>query len=537
MGFVRRGRAGDPGDSGGPAASKVRPVGVMAGKVPQVMQMEALECGAACLTMIAAYYGKWVPLEQVRKDCGVSRDGSSALNVVKAARGYGLDARGYRYEPEQLRERATFPCIVHWNFNHFVVCRGFKGDKVYLNDPARGECVVDAETFDRSFTGICLCMQPGPGLRARRRAGLHQAVRHGAPARLAAGACVRGTHGGHHLGAGHREPRAVAGVHRPAAHGQEPLLVWRLYRHLGRGGRDPDRHLGAQRHLPAARRGQDVGGLNATFFWKVLHLPMEFFSQRMAGDISSRASSNSQVASSMVGQLAPLVVNFAMLVVYLVIMVSYSPLLASIGLVATSLNIVVARVISAKRVNITRVQMRDQANLSGATMAGIDMIETLKASGAEAGFFQRWAGYQASANAQSVKYARLNQFLGLVPQMVTSAAQHRRFWWWACGSSCRAHFTIGAVLAFQGYLGQFVAPAQSLISTMQSFQEMRTDMERIQDVLDYEDDPLCQAPTLAEGAPCNKLRGGVRMEHVTFGYSRLARPLDQRLLHRRQAGR
>lgn len=226
----------------------------------------------------------------------------------------------------------------------------------------------------------------------------------------------------------------------------------------------------------------------------------------------------------MVGQLAPLVVNFAMLVVYLVIMVSYSPLLASIGLVATSLNIVVARVISAKRVNITRVQMRDQANLSGATMAGIDMIETLKASGAEAGFFQRWAGYQASANAQSVKYARLNQFLGLVPQMVTSAANIAVLvvgvW-----LVMQGHFTIGAVLAFQGYLSQFVAPAQSLINTMQSFQEMRTDMERIQDVMDYEEDPLCQAPTLAEGAPCNKLRGGVRMEHVTFGYSRLAPPL------------
>ena len=524
MGFVRRGRAGGPGDSGGPAASKVRPVGVMAGKVPQVMQMEALECGAACLTMIAAYYGKWVPLEQVRKDCGVSRDGSSALNVVKAARGYGLDARGYRYEPEQLRERATFPCIVHWNFNHFVVCRGFKGDKVYLNDPARGECVVDAETFDRSFTGICLCMQPGPDF-----------VPGGAPASIRQFAMerLRGSLPALVFVALTAAITSVLGIVNPALSqvftdqlltGKNPswfgafiaiLVVVAVIQII----------ISALNAIYLLRvEGKMSVVSNATFFWKVLHLPMEFFSQRMAGDISSRASSNSQVASGMVGQLAPLVVNFAMLVVYLVIMVSYSPLLASIGLVATSLNIVVARVISAKRVNITRVQMRDQANLSGATMAGIDMIETLKASGAEAGFFQRWAGYQASANAQSVKYARLNQFLGLVPQMVTSAANIAVLvvgvW-----LVMQGHFTIGAVLAFQGYLSQFVAPAQSLISTMQSFQEMRTDMERIQDVLDYEDDPLCQAPTLAEGAPCNKLRGGVRMEHVTFGYSRLARPL------------
>ncbi|MDO4503445.1 MAG: cysteine peptidase family C39 domain-containing protein, partial [Coriobacteriia bacterium] len=132
----------------------------MAKKVPQVMQMEALECGAACLTMVAAYYGLWKPLEEVRRDCGVGRDGVSALNVVKAARSYGMTAKGYSYDPKVLREQATFPCILHWNFNHFVVCRGFKGEKVYLNDPAKGECVVSMEDFDRSFTGICLCMEP-----------------------------------------------------------------------------------------------------------------------------------------------------------------------------------------------------------------------------------------------------------------------------------------------------------------------------------------------------------------------------------------
>ena len=132
-----------PGFLGGhKPAAKASPAGKMAGKVPQIMQMEALECGAASLAMICAYYGLWKPLEEVRRDCGVSRDGSNALNVVKAARSYGLEARGYRYEPEQLRAQATFPCIVHWNFNHFVVCRGFKGDKVYLNDPAKGEYKV-----------------------------------------------------------------------------------------------------------------------------------------------------------------------------------------------------------------------------------------------------------------------------------------------------------------------------------------------------------------------------------------------------------
>lgn len=482
------------------SATRARKPGEMAGKVPQVMQMEALECGAACLTMVSAYYGKWMPLEQVRKDCGVSRDGSSALNVVKAARSYGMEARGYRFEPESLREKATFPCIIHWNFNHFVVCRGFKGDKVYLNDPAKGEYKVDIETFDKSFTGICLCMTPGPdfepgGAPASIKEFAIERLRGSIPALVFVALTAVITSG--------------LGIVNPAL---SQVFTDRLLT-----GKSPEWLMPFMGILAAICLFQvTISALNAiyllrvegkmsvvsnaSFIWKVLHLPMEFFSQRMVGDIVSRASSNSTVAQRMVGQLAPLVINFAMLLVYLFIMVEYSPLLASIGVAATALNIFVARVISKKRVNITRVQMRDQANLAGATMAGIDMIETLKASGAEGGFFQRWSGFQAGANAQEVKYARLNQYLGLVPSLVTSLANIGVL---VCGVwlVLRGEFTTGMVLAFQGYLSQFVAPAQSLITTMQTFQEMRTDMERIKDVMDYDVDPLCDAPQLSEGDP------------------------------------
>lgn len=129
-------------------------------KVPMVMQLEALECGAACLAMVLAYYEKWVPLEQMRSDCGVSRDGSKASNMLKAARGYGLKAQGYHYEPKDLRQSGTFPCIVHWNFNHYVVLCGFKGDKVYLNDPAKGSYTVSMKQFDEAFTGVCILFEP-----------------------------------------------------------------------------------------------------------------------------------------------------------------------------------------------------------------------------------------------------------------------------------------------------------------------------------------------------------------------------------------
>ena len=132
-------------------------------KVPVIMQMEALECGAAALAMVLAYYGKWVPLEQVRFDCGVSRDGSKARNILMAARNYGFKAQGYKCEVQAIKEKMTYPCIIHWNFNHFVVLDGFKGNTSYINDPARGEVKVSMEEFDKAFTGICLAITPDEG--------------------------------------------------------------------------------------------------------------------------------------------------------------------------------------------------------------------------------------------------------------------------------------------------------------------------------------------------------------------------------------
>ncbi len=501
-----------------------RPITKGAAKVPVVMQMEALECGAACLAMILAYYGRWVPLEQVRADCGVSRDGSNAKNVLKAARSYGLDAKGYRYEPEALKANGKFPCIVHWNFNHFVVLDGFKGNKAYLNDPAKGSYSVSMQAFDEAFTGICLMFEPSENFKpgGKPKSTLAFAKKRLKGAGTAVAFVVLTT-----------IITSLIGIISPAFSRifLDRLLTnqnpeWFIPFIIALAGMSVVQLIVAWiQAVYSLKINGKMSVIGSTeYMWKVLRMPMEFFSQRMAGDIQQRQSMNAGIAQSLVQTFAPLLLNTVMMLFYLVVMIRYSLLLTLVGIVSIVINIAVSRVISKKRINITRVQMRDRGKLAGATVAGIEMIETIKASGAENGFFEKWAGYQASANTGQVKFLKLNQYLGLIPGVVTSLA-NTAVLILGVYLTINGRFTVGMIMAFQGFLASFTAPAQSLISAGQTLQEMRTQMERVEDVMEYPTDVNYEHDEVDGNAEYDKLSGNLEMKNVTFGYSRLAEPL------------
>ena len=501
-----------------------QPVRKGAAKVPVVMQMEALECGAACLAMVMAYYGKWVPLEQVRLDCGVSRDGSSAKNILLAARSYGFAVQGYRCEPETLREQIAFPCIIHWNFNHFVVLDGFRGKHALLNDPARGEVKVSLEEFDRAFTGVCLELTPGPDFAP---GGKRKSTAAFARRRLTgAGGAVAFVALSTAIGSlfGILNPvfsrffldRLLTGENRELL---TPFLVLLLV--LG-CAQIAAAWVQAVYSLKINGKLAIVG--SSTYMWKVLSLPMAFFSQRMAGDLLQRKETNAAIAGTLVNTFGPLVLNTAMMVFYLAVMLRYSVPLTVVGLVTILINLLVSRLISRKRVNLTRVQMRDGGKLAAATVSGIQMVETIKSSGAEAGFFRKWAGYQAAVNTAAVRFARLNQYLGLVPVLVSALANAAVLIlgvWLAMEGS----FTLGMILSFQGFLSAFLAPAMTLVSAGQTIQEMRTEMERVEDVMAYPADQRLSDEPLSGDTDYSKLKGNVELKHVTFGYSPLAEPL------------
>ena len=493
-------------------------------KVPVIMQMEALECGAASLAMVAAYYNKWIPLEQVRVDCGVSRDGSNAKNILLAARNYGFEADGYRFEPESLKEEGEFPCIVHWNFNHFVVLDGFRGNKAVLNDPARGTVTVSMKEFDESFTGICLMIKPSDSFQP---SGKPKSVMKFAMERL------KGARTALVFVALTTMITYLFSIINPV---MSQIFMDRLLTGLNTEWLMPyiilmgalalvqiiTQWVSVAYNLKINGKMAVVGSMS--FMWKVMHMPMEFFSQRMVGDLLSRQSTNASIASTLASVLAPLLLNTAMMLFYLFVMINYSPILTLIGIVTMVLNLVMARVISARRINLMRLQTRDAGKLSSTTMNGISMIETIKSSGAENGFFQKWAGYQASVNAGKVSFLKTNTYLGMIPGFFSMASNYL-VQFLGIYYAMNGNFTLGMIMTFQSVLSSFMSPAMTLVNAGQQIQEMRTSMERVEDVMQYPSDPYVKEEEVDENKDYSKLTGNIEMKNVTFGYSRLADPL------------
>ena len=504
-------------------------------KVPVIMQLEVLECGAASLTMIMAYYGKWVPLEQVRADCGVSRDGSKAKNILKAARGYGFKAKGYRCEVSAIKNKVSYPCIIHWNFNHFVVLDGFKGDTAYINDPARGEVKVPMEEFDRSFTGICIQIEPGEDFvpSGKPKSTFEFARKRLIGAGTAVVFLLISTVIGYLFGiinpvfSRFFMDRLLTGENR------ELLMPFIGLMCLFALVQVIVAWVQAIYQMKINGKMALVG--SSTYIWKILKMPVEFFSQRMAGDILQRETLNASIANTLVETFTPLLLNTVMMVFYLIVMLRYNVTLTFVGVITIIINLAVSRVISAKRVNITRVQTRDAGKLAASTVSGIQMVETIKSSGAENGYFQKWAGYQASVNSQNMKFTRMNQFLGMVPSLLSDIANSvvlvLGVW-----LVMRGEFTIGSIMTFQGFLGAFMSPAMTLISAGQTIQEMRTDMERVDDVMEYPEDVYFSDDPVVEEKDYSKLGGRVELKDVSFGYSRLGEPLIEHVSMKLEPG-
>ena len=494
-------------------------------KVPQIIQMEAVECGAASLAMILAYYGKWVPLEQVRAECGVSRDGASMTNIVKAARYYGLEAKGKAIAVSGLRKMEQFPCILYWGFRHFVVLKGFRGNYALINDPAKGTLKVPMEKFEESYTGMAIVLSPGENFE---RGGSKPSPYSFVKKRM------KGMYG------------AIFIIMMLAAVSSAGMI---LYTSVGRGfidhiltGKNPGwltgfaivmfvsamvvSVLSILKETELKRlEGRTAVVSSGRFMQHLLRLPMSFYSQRSVGDIQIRQRENETIMFTLMALLAPSLINILMMILYVIVMLSYSALLTCVGVGLVLINGFAARYTALKRKDITRSMTQDSGKQYAVMVSSFDLIETIRSIGAEEDIFTRFAGMQALVNRARVKLLKISEYLALIPQLLLQFANIAVLCigvWMIIGGQ----FTSGSLLSFTGFLGLFTNPLNQIILLGQTVQEMEVSMDRVEDVMKYPADvPEDTLPAPEEMTSLRKLSGRMELKNVTFGYSPLKEPL------------
>lgn len=492
-------------------------------KVPLIMQLESLECGAACLSMILAYYGKWVPIEQVRDDCGVSRDGVNAKRILLAAKNYGMKVSAFRYEPEDLRSNGSFPCIIHWNFNHFVVLDGFKGERAVINDPANGVLQISMEEFGRSFTGVCLFMEPAEGFESggNRRKYYSNIFKRLRSSRGLVGyavtlslltsffAMINPVFSKIFI------DRLLTGQSSHWLYSFIMFMLISAFLQISVGLIEAVFYLKAEGKLAVEA--------NAKYVWHILRLPISFFSQRSVGDIANRKDYNEKIVFTLINTVAPMIISFLLMIIYIIVMIRSNPVLALIGISGLSIDIFLTHHISAKKANIEKVKLRDTAKLISTTVSGIEMIEAIKAGGAENGFFEKWSGCQASINTQNVKSLKIQKYLIFIPELI-KALTDLGILAYGLNLVIEGRFTVGILFAFQGLFAGFSKPISDIIKSGDSLREMQVKMERVDDVMAYSVDVSSYSRKKADD-DYSKLNGKIELKNVTFGYSKYTAPL------------
>ncbi len=497
-------------------------------RTPTLLQMEAVECGAAALGIVLGYHERYVPLEVLRKDCGVSRDGSKASNMLSAARNHGMEAKGYRHNPEYLRQMKP-PFIVFWNFNHFLVVEGFRGDTVFLNDPASGPRTVTYDEFDQAFTGIVLTFQPTPDFKTGgERPRLLSALRH----RLAgswAGLTYVILVGLGLMLLGLLTPiYSKVFVDNYLVGGLEswvrPLLLAMLVTAVLTG------ILTWLREYYLARMETRMAlGSGSRFMWHVLRLPIDFFTQRSSGDIAARAGLNDDVAALLSGQLAITLLNVLVAVFYAILMMFYDVMLTAIGIGIALVNLLALRYVARRRTDDNQRLVSEQGKLMGTAMNGLSIMETLKATGSESDFFSRWAGYNANVMNAQQDLARSSLFLAVIP--TTLASINTALILGLGGLRVMdGVLTIGMLIAYQSLMGRFSQPVNETINLAANMQSLQGSMNRVDDVIKYPLDSAAQSSSGVQPQDDGKiglvrLEGYLELKGLTFGYSRLEQPL------------
>ena len=493
-------------------------------KVPTILQMEATECGAASLSMILAHYNLWLPLEKLRQECGVNRDGSKASCVIRAARNRGCNANGYRWNADRLKEVGEYPLIIHWEFNHFVVLEGIKGDTVYLNDPAMGRRTVKWNEFRTSYTGVALHVVPNENFKPEgERYNIFKAVAEKLLQDKWAALFILLLNFG----------MIIPGLASPV------FTQVFLDDILAKKHTDWMFNFclamtvswvvcGVMTWLQAVilTRWQKKLTLadSASFFWHLLRLPMQFFNQRFAGEVASRVSYNESIAGVLSGPAATAVLNFLVAIFYLLLLLQYDVTLTLIGIFFSSIDIILFFALRRYLTDLNMKIQQDAGKEYGTTMNGLMMIETIKANGNESDFFAKWAGYRAKVLKASQDVAIWQMTATIIPTLL-GGINGALIMTLGGFSIMEGALTAGMFTAFQSLMGSFQAPVNALLGLGSTLQSTEMQMQRLNDVRKYEIDDLNCREEKVSDEPVARLNGELELKDIDFGYSPLEKPL------------
>ena len=490
-------------------------------KTPSVFQMEMTECGAASLCMVLAYYGCHVPLEQMRIETGVSRDGCNMKGIKLAAQKYGMEVHAYRRETEKLRQIEP-PCIIHWNFNHFVVFEGFKGRYAYINDPAIGRRKLTQEEFDECFTGIVMTLKKTDQFNKSKKKStiISFAVRR-----------LQGYYGILfqllYIGLLLVVPSLVL-----------PLLS-QVYIDdvLGNGYRDwimqillfmggcivLKESLSYYRSLLLEKLKAKMTLLSGkAFLYHIFRLPISFFDQRYTGDLVNRMVNNQNISKFFAGDLAEMILNMITACFYLIILILYSPVLTAIGLVKVTA-CVAGILLSAKALKDDAIKLQMSAgNVNGAVSAGLSITDSIKASGMEMEYANRILGYQAKYASFEQELMRRQQILNVIPDAAGKIVDVLLL---LAGGLLVMHgkMTIGMLVAYNSLYDSFCDPVDRLTAFFHGFQRLRSNISRVEDIEKHEQS-VCFLDKKDGITIAGKLKGNIELTDVSFGYSVLQPP-------------
>ena len=490
-------------------------------KTPTIYQMEATECGAASLTMVFGYYGKFLPLEQMRIETGVSRDGCNAKNILRAARKFGMEAKGYKKSLEGLLEMEA-PCIIHWNFNHFVVWEGVQGKYAYINDPAMGRRKLTMEELDDCYTGVVLAFQPTESFeKSKKKKTLMSFIKKRLKGQTGTITAL------FTIGLLMVFPGMVIPVFSQffideiisAGHDDwmSVFLAVMAFTVLFKQGLTYYRGMLLQKF-------QNKMALTSAheFLSHMFRLPMSFFDQRYSGDLAQRVDNNNNVSTFLAGELAETVLNIFVAAFYLILLLVYSPLLTLIGIFNVVFNLVVVKLSSNSISSMTMKFQQDQGKLVGSLFAGLNITATLKASGAESGYVSRIQGNYAKTTLLEQKIGKRQEILNAIP---TAANEITSVLVLMLGGLLviKGNLTAGMLVAYTSLLDSFTDPVNKLVQFVQKIQTLKADMSRVEDIMKYEEDGKFKE---TKKVPMTmKLEGVVDLEDISFGYSILENPL------------